>query len=72
MEEKTLRDEIAMSMPMEVMPAVPGNIKEVFEEFGIEADLESNKGLVTATMEFTAICRYMYADAMLKVKNKGI
>lgn len=72
MEEKNLRDELAMSMPMDSIPVMPSlreaslflRLEHVVDE---ESDMDEKIPLV---LEYQAKIRYMYADAMLKARNE--
>lgn len=67
--EKTLRDEIAMSMTEGTLPTITD--KETMallnEQYGLEW---SNDPIVQIkwSMKYQAIVRYMYADAMLAAR----
>lgn len=68
-ETKTLRDEIAMSMPSNTLPTIndEATIALLDEKYGLEW---SDDPLIQIewAMKYQAIIRYMYADTMLATR----
>ena len=65
--EKTLRDELAMSMPVELLPTINDlkTIEEISAKLGIEWDNDDTMAQIEWSLKYQAAIRYMYADAML-------
>jgi hypothetical protein len=73
--EKTLRDELAMTMPVEAIPEMKNSaaIKIVAENYGLNYECFENNdlpGQIQFTLQYQAIIRYEYADMMLKVSGR--
>jgi hypothetical protein len=68
--EKTLRDEIAMSMPSEMIPTINDEetTRLISEKYGLEWSDDPVMQIEWA-MKYQAIIRYKFADAMLEVRN---
>lgn len=68
-DQKTLRDELAMSLSFDAIPTIEGKdmVDLVSKKLGLEW---SNDPVVQIewAMKYQAIIRYMYADAMLKCR----
>lgn len=66
-DEKTLRDELAMSMPFESIPTLNNmeTVQKVSKQLGLEWS-DDSVDQIRWSIEFQAAIRYMYADAMLK------
>ena len=73
MDEKTLRDEIAMSLPGQLIPMPPSEeaIKDACEAMGLDFDPKVPEKAINASLEYQAIMRYRYADMMLKQREVG-
>lgn len=69
--KKTLRDELAMSMPADSLPKLSDTrlIPEINERFGIDVDIKHESDLIIWHLKFVAIIRYIYADAMLEARG---
>lgn len=69
--EKTLRDEIAMSLDVSAIPVM--NDKEtaqiIADKYSIELDFSDPIKMIDFSFRFQAIMRYQYADEMLKVRG---
>ena len=65
------RDELAMSMPVEHLPQLKdtSTFAKVCEKLGIECDPADPESFIKASLEYDARVRYMYADAMLRVRK---
>lgn len=65
--EKTLRDELAMSLEASAIPELKNNtaIKLIAEHYGLDYDLNDPIKMIDFTLKYQAIIRYQYADAML-------
>lgn len=80
--EKTLRDEIAMTMPVDLLPRYED--EEHFLLFlkvlgfdtscyNFEKDItEDSVKALNTSFRYQAMIRYMYADAMLQIRDKSI
>lgn len=69
--EKTLRDELAMSLPFDAIPTInPIDLKEIGESLGLSFDEEDYLSMIQFSADYQAIIRYQYADAMIKERNK--
>ena len=73
MDEKTLRDEIAMSLPAQLMPMPPSEeaMKDLCKSLGIDFDPKDVEKAINASMEYQAVMRYRYADMMLEKRKNG-
>ena len=80
--KKTLRDEIAMTMPVNLLPKFEDEEHYLLflkvlgfdtECYNLEKDIteDSIKALNTS-FRYQAMVRYMYADAMLEIRDKSI
>ncbi len=69
--EKTLRDELAMSLDVSAIPVM--NDKEtaqiVADKYSIELDFSDPIKMIDFSFKFQAIMRYQYADEMLKIRG---
>lgn len=67
--DKTLRDEIAMSMTSDTLPTIndEATIALINERYGMEWS-EDPLVQIEWAMKYQAIVRYMYADAMLAAR----
>ena len=65
------RDELAMSMPVDHLPQLKdtSTFAKVCEKLGIECDPADPESFIKASLEYDALVRYMYADAMLKARK---
>lgn len=71
MENKTLRDEIAMSMSFDSIPVIQNDAMAelISEKFGLELN-EDPIVQIKWAVKYQAVIRYMYADAMLAQRIK--
>ena len=71
--EKTLRDEIAMSLEAAAipMPKDPEGMRAVCEKLGIEVDFNDTLKSIELGLKFMAAMRYRYADIMLEQRENG-
>lgn len=69
--EKTLRDELAMSLDESMIPILKNEeaIKIVAEKLGIEVDFQDLMSTLEFSFKYQAIMRYKFADEMLKVRG---
>jgi len=70
--EKTLRDEIAMSMTNETLPTLESKdvMVKVAKKYNIEFDFEDEITLISFALKYQAAIRYEYADAMLAARKE--
>ena len=70
--EKTLRDEIAMSMTNETLPPLQSNdaMVKVAKKYNIDFDFEDEISLINFALKYQAAIRYEYADAMLAARKQ--
>jgi len=68
--EKTLRDEVAMSMPSEMIPTINDEetTRLISEKYGLEWS-DNPVMQIEWAMKYQAIIRYKFADAMLEVRK---
>ena len=68
MDEKTLRDEIAMSLesPAIPMPKDPEGMRS-----GIEVDFNDTLKSIELGLKYQAVMRYRYADIMLEERSNA-
>ena len=73
MDEKTLRDEIAMSLesPAIPMPKDPEGMRSVCEKLGIEVYFNDTLKSIELGLKYQAVMRYRYADIMLKERSNA-
>ena len=73
MDDKTLRDEIAMSLEVQAipMPKDPESMRLVCEKLGIEVDFNDTVKSVDLGLKLIAVMRYRYADFMLEQRKNG-
>lgn len=73
MDEKTLRDEIAMSLesPAIPMPKDPEGMRAVCEKLGIEVDFNNTLKAIELGLKYQAVMRYRYADMMLEERSNA-
>lgn len=71
--EKTLRDEIAMSLesPAIPMPKDPEGMRAVCEKLGIEVDFNNTLKAIELGLKYQAVMRYRYADMMLEERSNA-
>lgn len=69
--EKTLRDELAMSLDSAMIPTLENEeaIRLVSEKLGLEVDLRDPLSMIVFSFKFQAKMRYQFADEMLKVRG---
>ena len=69
--EKTLRDELAMSLEPSLIPTLQNEaaIKLVAEKLGLEYDLNDPLKMIEFAFKYQSIMRYQFADEMLKVRG---
>ena len=65
------RDELSMTMPVDHLPQLKDSatFAKVCEKLGIECDPADPESFIKASLEYDAMVRYMYADAMLKARK---
>lgn len=73
MDEKTLRDEIAMSLPVQAIPGPPNEeaMIDLCKSMGIDFDPKDVNKAIKGSMQYQVIMRYRYADMMLKERENG-
>ena len=72
MEDKlTVRDQLAMSMPVEGMPKIENDAagELIAERYGLEWDSTDTMKMYIFSMKYHAAVRYEYADAMLAYRG---
>ena len=71
MDEKTLRDEIAMTVPLQAIPGPPNEeaMVELCKSMGIEFDPKDIEKAIAGSMKYQVIMRYRYADMMLEERS---
>lgn len=69
--EKTLRDELAMSLDASMIPVLENEvtIRLVAKKLGLEVNLKDPLKMIDFAFKYQAIMRYRYADEMLKVRG---
>lgn len=69
--EKTLRDELAMSMSKDLIPELKNQetIKYIANEFGLEWSDDDLLKQIQFALDYQAIIRYQYADTMIRVRG---
>ena len=69
--EKTLRDELAMSLDISSIPkfTMEINMKLIADAYGLEFDANDPVKMIEFSLKYQAIIRYEYADAMLAVRG---
>tara|TARA_R110002074_G_scaffold395660_1_gene584312 strand:- start:4196 stop:4441 length:246 start_codon:yes stop_codon:yes gene_type:complete len=73
MDEKTLRDEIAMTVPLQAIPGPPSEeaMVELCKSMGIEFDPKDIEKAIAGSMKYQVIMRYRYADMMLEERSNA-
>ena len=68
--QKTLRDELAMSLDPSLIPTLKNEtvIKLVADKLGLEYDLEDPLKMIEFAFKYQSIMRYQFADEMLKAR----
>ena len=68
---KTLRDELAMSLDNTFIPKFSSeiNTKIVADAYGLEIDANDPVKMIDFALKYQAIIRYKYADAMLAARG---
>ena len=68
--EKTLRDELAMSLDSSLIPTLKSEetIALVSSKLGIEFDSSDPLKMIEWSFKYQSIMRYQYADEMLKCR----
>ena len=71
MENKTLRDELAMSMPNDSLPIIKDKnaLKKISKMLGLKWSDDPVKQ-IEWSLKYESSIRYMYADAMLESRKK--
>lgn len=69
--EKTLRDELAMSLDSSLIPILENEsaIEFIAEKLGLEYDLDDPLKMIEFVFRYQSIMRYKYADEMLLVRG---
>lgn len=67
---KTLRDELALSLPASLIPVMKDQsaISFISEKFNIKVDTADHMSMLDFIIQYQAIMRYKYADAMLAAR----
>jgi hypothetical protein len=67
---KTLRDELAVSLPGDLIPQIKDErgILLISEKLDIKVDLTDDMSMIDFIIQYQAIMRYKYADAMLAAR----
>lgn len=67
---KTFRDELAVSLPDNLMPEIKTEeaLIQVAEKLNIKIDFDNPLALIDFSINYQAIIRYKYADAMLAAR----
>lgn len=70
-EEKTLRDEIAISLDANFIPTLDGNdvVKAIANKIGVDVDTENIDSMFDFAIRYQAWFRYKYANAMIKERT---
>ncbi len=73
MDEKTLRDEIAMTVPLQAIPGPPNEeaMVELCKSMKIDFDPKDIEKAIAGSMKYQVIMRYRYADMMLEQRKNG-
>ena len=73
MDDKTLRDEIAMTVPLQAIPGPPSEeaMVELCKSMGIEFDPKDIEKAIAGSMKYQVIMRYRYADLMLEERSNA-
>lgn len=73
MDEKTLRDEIAMTVPLQAIPGPPNEeaMVELCKSMGIDFDPKDIDKAIAGSMKYQVIMRYRYADMMLEERSNA-
>lgn len=68
---KTLRDELAMSLDSSFIPKITAEntIKHIADAYGLEYDMNDPVKMIEFALKFQAIIRYEFADEMLAVRG---
>lgn len=71
---KTFRDELAISLPHNLIPEIktPEALMQVAKKFNIKIDADDPLSLIEFAINYQAIMRYKYADAMLAASNRAL
>lgn len=69
-DKKTLRDELAMSMPFESIPKIEGHeaMDSVSKKYNIGYNLDDVMSMIDFALKYQAIIRYEFADKMLETR----
>tara|TARA_R110002020_G_scaffold440030_2_gene650610 strand:+ start:1329 stop:1574 length:246 start_codon:yes stop_codon:yes gene_type:complete len=73
MDEKTLRDEIAMNVPLQAIPGPPSEeaMIELCKSMGIDFDPKDVNKAIEASLKYQVAMRYRFADMMLEERNNA-
>ncbi len=69
---KTFRDELAISLPHELIPKIKSEktLFQLAEKLNIKIDPDEPMTLVDFIIQYQAVMRYKYADAMLAARHR--
>ena len=67
---KTLRDELALSFPSTLIPIIKTEeaVLLISEKLAIKVDVTDDMSMIDFVIQYQAIIRYKYADAMLAAR----
>ena len=73
MKNKTLRDELAMSMPHASIPTIndQDTMVKVAKLYNINFDFEDVLSMLDFAVQYEAAIRYKFADAMIKRRGQN-
>jgi|TARA_R110002020_G_scaffold412948_1_gene622512 hypothetical protein len=73
MDEKTLRDEIAMTVPLQAIPGPPSEeaMVKLCKSMGIDFDPKDVTKAIEASLQYQVAMRYKFADMMLEERKNG-
>ena len=73
MDEKTLRDEIAITIPLQALPGPPNEeaMVELCKSMGIDFDPKDINKAIEGSLRYQVAMRYKFADMMLEERRNG-
>lgn len=73
MDEKTLRDEIAITIPLQALPGPPNEeaMVELCKSMGIDFDPKDINKAIEGSLRYQVAMRYKFADMMLEERKNG-
>ncbi len=71
MDDKTLRDEIAMTVPLQAIPVPPNEeaMVELCKSMGIDFDPKDINKAIEGSLRYQVAMRYKFADMMLEERS---